>query len=525
MEKDRLDDFWDISMLVPTKKVSSQNSNKKIVATEVVVSAQEKSENVENQLHFQARPSSKKTCNDAFDVYENLSGLIKRTVVYDWKGSYNYYDLFVRQAKYYLNVEAVECERENFFSYMPQYSQMSKRQLDWYFWWRQNVNRGVYLDTYFTYILLYAFELINLSTEENAVATLETMINLWSNYSDAFPQINKTLGEWICDFSLIYQLPIKFPDSRISEDMIGGTSLPEVFYSFDFGDSHLLAKFLLTYCNSYNYRKSKFYDETTKELYETHIIAAFEKLLDESDYKEKLFTNTEKKVSRIAYMGALCAYNAKKRIEVTYVSPMLENELKTYVSNVIKYAENIIRSAVGIRSRLGIKQIDTQTKRIIDSYFNNVFGKNAENCAIKPEYEKLYDVKNEEFSVEAANAIELQSWDVTKKLVDAFEDTEEYAEPVVYESENTFESSQNDEDENPVAYFYRRISQYKQLFELIKDGKYPEQINYVKTNKLIFEAVVDEINEIAAEIFDDILVEEADMGYKIIDDYKELLEN
>ena len=60
------------------------------------------------------------------------------------------------------------------------------------------------------------------------------------------------------------------------------------------------------------------------------------------------------------------------------------------------------------------------------------------------------------------------------------------------------------------------------MFELIKDEKFNEQISFVKSHRIIFEAAADEINEAAAEIFGDILIEEADIGYRIIDDYKEI---
>ena len=50
------------------------------------------------------------------------------------------------------------------------------------------------------------------------------------------------------------------------------------------------------------------------------------------------------------------------------------------------------------------------------------------------------------------------------------------------------------------------------------------QLAYVKNNRLIFEAVIDELNEIAVEIFEDILFEEDGAGYKIIDDYKSIFE-
>lgn len=520
-KKEELDKFWDIKELIPAKKPPSHTPQKKILTTEIVINDTTDKVKEENKLNFKRITPSEQKPAPKFKVYENFSSLIKKITVYNWSGEYNYYDLFCRQARFYQNVTPVECVHEHFFSYMPQYSQMNKKQLDWYFWWRKNVNQGIYLDTDSPYILLYVFELINTSTESTAKTALETMINLWSNYSDMYPQIDKTLGEWICDFSMIHQIPIAFPDNRITQNMISGTAIPEVFYNFDYSDLHLLAKFLLTYCNSYNYRKSKFYNDSTKSVYETHILASFEKLLAECDFKNKLFSESEKKVTRIAYMGALCNYQAKKRLEIVYASPKLEVELKTYVSCVIKYIENILRSALGVRSKLGIKNIDPRTKQIIDSYFSKTLGNISENNIIKPDYEKLYDVKFEEFSVERANEIESKSWDVTKKLVEAFE-APKAVDPVI---ENIVIEDKKILSENtPLANFYDAISNYKHIFDLIKNEKYSEQISYAKENKLILEAVIDEINEIATEIFEDILIEENDIGYKIINEYKSLLD-
>ena len=86
-------------------------------------------------------------------------------------------------------------------------------------------------------------------------------------------------------------------------------------------------------------------------------------------------------------------------------------------------------------------------------------------------------------------------------------------------------SLDTDDSQSPTEVFNIQISKYAKLFELIKNEKYTEQRSYVKNNNLIFEAVVDEINEIAVEIFDDILIEKNDIGYKIIDDYKHFFEN
>ena len=248
---------------------------------------------------------------------------------------------------------------------------------------------------------------------------------------------------------------------------------------------------------------------------------AVERLLAEGEFGNLLFANSEKKASRIAYMGAICTYNAKKRIEVTYASPNLESDLKATISNVIKYCENMIRASVGVRSRLGIKCLSSTQKKILDSYFSSVLKKNIGGTLEKPDYEKLYDVKDDSFSLDIANEIELKSWEVTQKLVEAFEDKNEneYDIPVVPPVSTV---SQERQDDSPLDKFYFRIGKYRNLFEMIKSEDYAGQLRFVKDNKIIFEAVVDEINDAAVELFDDILLEESEGGYKIIDDYKEI---
>ena len=524
-EDKNIDDFWDLSELVP------KNKNQHTPPKKADVSAVEIEIPVKKPVSTPLPPEENKLGSNVLNtarrqepsfVYENSTPLIKKVSVYNWYNEYSYYELFCKHAAYYQKVQAKECPREYFFSYMPQYSQMNQKQLSWYFWWRFQVNNGVYLDTDYPYILLYVFELINLSTQENARATLDTLINLWSAYHDDYPQLNKTLGEWICDTSLIYSLPITFPDKRINKEMISGVEIPEIFYSFDMSDIGLLSKFLLSYCNSYNYRKSKFYDDSTAELFETHIPAALESVLLQSNQSDKLFSNTEKQASRGAFMGALCSYRIKKRIELTYASMALESELKIYISNVVKYAENKIRSAAGARSKLGIKNLSADTKKAIDRYFSSAFG-DSSDCVITPEYEKLYDLVSEPLSVDVAKEIESNSWEITQKLVEAFE--EECVEEntiSIPPTANEVLSQENDEPQDEISEFYLKISKYAEFFELVKQKNFSAQLDYVKSNKLIIEAVVEEINKIAADVLGDILLEELDVGYCIIEDYEDM---
>ncbi|MBQ1233289.1 MAG: TerB N-terminal domain-containing protein, partial [Clostridia bacterium] len=96
-------------------------------------------------------------------VYEMQSGLVHRVSIYPWKSGYTYYEKFCRDGEYLRRIKGKEAPHVGFFSYMPQYGQMTKAQLAYYLWWRENIiEHGIYLPADYSYILLNIYELINL---------------------------------------------------------------------------------------------------------------------------------------------------------------------------------------------------------------------------------------------------------------------------------------------------------------------------------------------------------------------------
>ena len=83
------------------------------------------------------------------------SPLIRKVTVLPWPQSYNYYQRFVLDAQKYARIRGKETEPVPFFSYIPQYSQLSREQLLFYFWFREQTRARVYMDNVdFAYILL-----------------------------------------------------------------------------------------------------------------------------------------------------------------------------------------------------------------------------------------------------------------------------------------------------------------------------------------------------------------------------------
>ncbi len=518
--REEQDSFWDIEKLIPKKKevAKADNMPKTPKLSEIRV-AEPESHITDSVFTFRSSESP----SPASYTYQNLSSLIRKVEVIDWKNSYHYYEFFCKNAIYFLDKRVEKCERVPFFSYVPQYSQMSKAQLSWYLWWRENLLSEIYLDTDVSYILLYFYEVINLGDRLDAKPTLEHMISVWSHYRKNYPQLDSTVAEWVCDYSLIHQISIPFPHQKIDREMIFRSSLREVYYSFDPHDYGLYAKFLLTYCNAYNYRKSKFYNAETAALYDEHISGALAKLLQE---KREFFLDGHchlHKASRTAFTGALCSYRMRKRIEVEYISLSDTDELRAIITGIIKYCENKLRSHLSIRSRLGVKGMEAEMTRVIDAYFSEhgLTTSAYSSASEMPDYEKLYDVQDQTFSLDKAMEIERSSWNMTERLVDAFGDNTISEETEIIEFQQLEESEAED---SLMVLFEKAIGEYWEFFTFVVHENYDSQRAYCKQNGLLAEAVVDTINEKAAEIFDDILIEETENGFAILDDYKSMFE-
>ena len=73
--------------------------------------------------------------------------------------------------------------------------------------------------------------------------------------------------------------------------------------------------------------------------------------------------------------------------------------------------------------------------------------------------------------------------------------------------------------------FLNSISAHLVFFNAILQENASEQCRYAKEKRLMAEAIVDEINESAVDILGDIVIEEADDGFRIIEDYQGIFEN
>ena len=533
-----LDAFWDIDSLIPARRAPIYPANTETAEVTVEPKSSVASRPIsravplpkredEPERHFipPHTAAEEKRVVVADEEYQPESALVRKVRLYRWKNEYNYYDAFARDAARLYPVVEKEVPRVSFFSYVPQYSQMTRGQLEWYLWWRENLRHGIALDTDYSYLLLYAYELINLSEKITPRVAQKALFDLWVLYREVFHQLDSYLPEWICDMGLIHRLPP--PEGCVGKILAAAMShckLREFYVPCGGVDGYVRA--LLAFCSNYDYHKSKFCTEEHQKLFQKNIVGALKHVTEQMSGDGKLFSSAgmdDSKMLRDSYTGAICAYRLKRKIEVEYCSFSRSHELRFLVTDMVKYTENRIRTSLGVRSKLSIYALPTPVKELLDAYLDASLPAKTSSHRVKseetPAYEKLYDLPSKPMSFAAAAEIEALSWNTTQRLVEAFEEEapQPLSEPDPISAPVQAEVSDGEGDPWRDA-----MTPYLAFLRAALDRDVAAQRSFAQSNGKLLDLLADEINDLSAEHMGDILLEEDGGAYAVIEDYIEL---
>ena len=506
--------------------------------------------------------------------YTPEGALLHRVRVFGWQANFHYFDQFADDAvRYHAMKPPTVAKPETFFSYFPQYVQLGRRTTAWYLYWREGVRRGIYMDTDYAYILLYLFELINLPADdaETARGYRDLMANVWMAYRKSYPQLDHYMCEWLCDYCLIHALPapIDLLASAL-DDIIMGSRLKEFYFSAavrvpedgSMNTALETARILMRHCCQYDYHKSKFASGEHKELFDSTIpaaVAAVIPLLLGEGGRKPAITMLDSTLTRDAYTGALCSYRNKRRIEVAYTSFSRSHELRFLVGDMVKHVENRLRSWIGVRSKLSVMSLPIPLRDALDAYLAPLEPPKSmiptkKKDTPRPDYEALYDLPRKEVSLADAAAIEADSWETTRILVEAFGDSVDPtpvavpdaapasppAAPSPAESFPVLAVLDAGKDQSaptppsqsvdPEEGFKAALSSYRPFLRAVLSADRAAQKQAASALHKMPDAVADEINTLTADpeaeenpICDIILEEDGLGGYTLIEDYRDLL--
>lgn len=540
---DEKDEFWDLEKLMPKRKPSTLTP----FVTKPVVkefAADISSDNITDTPGSLERARERKlTLTQSREyseaesrVYYPENTLIKSVTVRKYKENYDFYDSFRKAARLYYDCPGEKCDFAQFYSYMPQYSQLNKAQKSYYFYWRSEMRQGRFIRTDYSYLYLYVYEIINLPEIIEPERGVKLLTKLWREYRKSLPRIDMYFSIWVRDYCLVHNLPC--PIEEIQEfifDVIRISDFKEYYFTSVGQTSRFGVWSLIAYLSDYDWHKG-FYtvvgvpgsDELyarKSETYKTLLEGAMRVILPlvwDQCMAEKN-ADKLKKISATAFPNTLCTHSVKCKLEIEYYPLANASELRAGITAAVRYTENKLRALYGAKSRLSIKYIPKEYKELIDCYFDELIRKSEAQAKKRnaPEYEKLYDAPREKLSFEGADEIERLSWDTTMRLCD----TDEYADIPVCDGEtvaSVTETEKVDEpDESVKSCNEQRIDTY---------GLSVADIDYISSllsssergiSGFDEEAAVERINEAFSDGFGDVIIENTNDGFALIEDYKE----
>ena len=576
---DEKDEFWNLEKLVPKRKstlspfatsspmreftapviVDEPAENVRASTSAIVGSSsssslvggstlaardtQVKSAESERKLSFEGMRGISETEDK---TYYPENSLIKRITIKKPIEKYDFYDSFRKAAILYYDCPGVKCDFAQFYSYMPQYSQLTKPQKDYYFYWRSELRRGNYIKTDYSYLYLYVYEIINLPDIIEPKQGVDLLCKLWRAYRRDLPRIDFYFSIWVSDYCLVHGL--ECPLSEL-HDFIFDVIKASDFKEYYFGDLGNMTRSgvwtMLAYLSDYDWHKG-FYSIVGKddgnaeqkgkaEIYESLLEGAMRRILpsiwnlclQETDSGETT------KISRSAFPNTLCTHSVKCRLEIEYYPLSGSATIREGITAAVRYTENKLRALFGVKSRIMVKQLPDNYRNLIDAYFADLITKTEK--AVKkrniPEYEKLYEAPREKLSFAGADEIERQSWDITMRLCDT-EDYIEYADcnkenkPVgaveLCENTDKYEAECNvpvgdtcTETPADTTESYGLSSDEIGYISALVEGS----LSY--SGEIPEDSVVEKINEAFSDGFGDIIIEHNGSNYEIIEDYKE----
>ncbi len=487
--------------------------------------------------------------------YEPKNPLIKKVTVYSEKENDEIFvhdNLFIRERRALFDRTTTYKEPVPFYSYAPRYSQLNKSQLNWYIWWRQNAKNGNFIRTDESYVMLYAYELAATGDGEDKDAALSMLCSLLTKFTsnDLGIVYKIMIRDLICDFCLIHGLRAPTENLKgIEKQVLFGSFLPELL--IDLSSNRQACTDAVSSLSLYDYRRSKCYNDTTADVFKRGIEGALDAVLANDDAFNSITSFTRGvysgvTVERHPFTRMVNIVNKNVKIEIIYYE--IAN-LKTAVTDIVRYSENKVREHLGIRNRIHVLTVNPFARAAIDAFFEQNFParqfidrrrRDAKVDENEPhEYDILYDVPKVAFSPERAAEIERESWDTTKKLTEAFSDSETVADIGTDESahsdiktatEDTSVSSEIPEsnsefptppsDEQGVyAGLCERLGDISEFVALCRAPSLLHQRQFASARGTTIDELADKINETAVDIFGDIILEDSGNGYAIIEDY------
>ena len=241
---------------------------------------------------------------------DGRGALLRHITVRAWINDFVFYGRFARDAQRshrQAGNPAYLMRFVPFTSYLPQYSQMSRNQLCYYLAFRDSVRAGVYPDfpgAGTAYILLYAYEILNLPEEIPPETGMRLLCGMWRHYRESDPRIDTFFGEWVADYSMIHDVPLSPVIYPCLPQIVKKAQFKEFYLDTFLGSDDavaLVTDIFMEGFSDYDYKTSRYYRMHERE-YDRVMHDVLERVLSEAYHanREPFSLAREYRINRAA---------------------------------------------------------------------------------------------------------------------------------------------------------------------------------------------------------------------------------
>ena len=510
------DAFWDISKLVPQKRSTLSRFSYGASPRTVEVSgkgAQLPSASTDaDRVLTMPREEYRASAEEVTTYRPEGNPLLCRVTVRRAPRGYSFFEQFRKDARRFFGEVGTVAEYTPFFSFTPQYSQLSETQQAYYFYLRGKIRDGQYPKADKGYFFLLVYEIIHLPDLIPPQDGARMLAEIWGQYRDSISGLDRYMITWLADYCLYHGIPC--PDNLSGGCLSAIAASDEI--EFYFGNAAEATEDgilrFLALSSDYRFEASHALTEENRPLFIKHITGGMARVLPIL-LADGLLGRSERAETfrRRAFSGSLCSHNLRAELEVEYISLRRSEALRRTVGLSVKYIENCLRAALGIRARLSVNGLADRVRAVLDGYFTEVRTTLAPQKAPTPApaYERLYDAPEVGIDLRSAGNIEAASWALTRRLVP--EDEIEVFDPVLQPAPIPTEVlSDTKEGEDALAPLVEAF---------LSGGGAPEAAAQAAGIPLPLAA--ERVNEEFLAVVGDVLLLPSDDGFTLIEDYRE----
>lgn len=304
-----------------------------------------------------------------------------------------------------------------FMSYWPTYDSMNTLQKAWYFYWRSQVRQGNYVDTDLSYIFILMYELLSAVGWKTPQEGYEYVLQVWLEYRNTFPNLDRYLSNWTFDFAQLHGLEYTIPFEGNPVLLVPST-MTDILIEQHVDDIPLNLQFsLINALCDYSLAKSKFYDDNQGLMQEAipRVVVLADAVLRKKTKMGILKTygpEHSREQMYYAFKNSVCP-QANTRITHSVKAYSKNKMLREYITELVRYSENVLRELKGYHGYLRGFSLDDETEKLIKSFLEKEYeepvpqaNEGAKKVELNLNFENINILREESDAVRTALQVE-----------------------------------------------------------------------------------------------------------------------